>query len=178
MTEQKATAGNQGAKIRSDCFVTLELTSSGGIQLTLQSKVTALYGKSIDRLCREVLAFFKIENAVLSVIDQGALPFVIAARIEAAIRKLKNVRGEFLPPILVENQYHTDRSRDRISRLYLPGNTPSLMINAGIHGAGGIILDLEDAVAPDKKEEAKILVRNALCAVDFMGAERMVRINP
>jgi citrate lyase subunit beta/citryl-CoA lyase len=51
------------------------------------------------------------------------------------------------------------------------------MINAGIHKPDGIILDLEDAVAPDKKEEAAYLVRNALRAVDFYGAERMVRIN-
>jgi citrate lyase subunit beta/citryl-CoA lyase len=51
------------------------------------------------------------------------------------------------------------------------------MINAGIHQPDGIILDLEDAVAPDKKDEARFLVRNALCAVNFYGAERMVRIN-
>jgi len=51
------------------------------------------------------------------------------------------------------------------------------MINAGIHTPDGIILDLEDAVAPDKKDEARFLVRNALRAVDFYGCERMVRIN-
>jgi citrate lyase subunit beta/citryl-CoA lyase len=51
------------------------------------------------------------------------------------------------------------------------------MINAGLHSAYGIILDLEDSVAPDKKSEARILVRNALRQIDFHGAERMVRIN-
>jgi citrate lyase subunit beta/citryl-CoA lyase len=51
------------------------------------------------------------------------------------------------------------------------------MINAGVHQANAIILDLEDAVAPHKKFEAKFLVRNALRSLDFMGAERMVRIN-
>jgi citrate lyase subunit beta/citryl-CoA lyase len=51
------------------------------------------------------------------------------------------------------------------------------MINAGIYGSQGIILDLEDSVAPEKKSEARLLVRNALRAVDFYGAERMVRIN-
>jgi citrate lyase subunit beta/citryl-CoA lyase len=51
------------------------------------------------------------------------------------------------------------------------------MINAGIHKPNGVILDLEDAVAPDKKYEARFLVRNALRQVDFYGAERMVRIN-
>jgi citrate lyase subunit beta/citryl-CoA lyase len=51
------------------------------------------------------------------------------------------------------------------------------MINAGIHNPDGIILDLEDAVAPDKKYEAGFVVRNALRSLDFYGCERMVRIN-
>ncbi len=51
------------------------------------------------------------------------------------------------------------------------------MINAGLHTADGFILDLEDSVAPEKKDEARILVRNALRQLDFCGAEKMVRIN-
>jgi citrate lyase subunit beta/citryl-CoA lyase len=51
------------------------------------------------------------------------------------------------------------------------------MINSGLHSADGIILDLEDSVAPEKKDEARILVRNALRQINFYGAERMVRIN-
>ncbi len=61
--------------------------------------------------------------------------------------------------------------------MYLPGNTPKLMLNAGIHQPDGIILDLEDSVAVDKKAEARLVVRNALRSVNFYGAERMVRIN-
>jgi citrate lyase subunit beta/citryl-CoA lyase len=102
---------------------------------------------------------------------------VIAARIEAAIKKLLPSEKNRLPDMLEENRYITAKDRNRFSRLYLPGNSPSLMINAGIHKPDGIILDLEDAVAPDKKDEARYLVRNALCAIDFYGAERMVRIN-
>jgi citrate lyase subunit beta/citryl-CoA lyase len=52
-----------------------------------------------------------------------------------------------------------------------------MMLNAGIHRPEGVILDLEDSVAPEKKDEARLLVRNALRQVDFYGAERMVRIN-
>ncbi len=79
--------------------------------------------------------------------------------------------------MIEENKYSTSSDRFRFSRLYLPGNTPSMMINAGLHSADGIILDLEDSVAPGKKDEARILVRNALRQVSFNGAERMVRIN-
>ena len=80
--------------------------------------------------------------------------------------------------MLPENRYSSRRDAFRITRLYLPGNTPALMLNAGIHKPDGIILDLEDSVAPDKKEEARYLVRNALRQLNFYGAERMVRINP
>jgi citrate lyase subunit beta/citryl-CoA lyase len=177
MKKFTVTAGNAGPKVRSDCEITLELKERGGIEIDLTSKVKALYGDSITSLCREVLTFFKIRNARMSVTDSGALPFVIAARIEATVRKLKDTDLEFLPELIKENMYSTTGDRFRFSRLYLPGNTPGMMLNAGLHSADGIILDLEDSVAPEKKDEARILVRNALRQVDFMGAERMVRIN-
>ena len=75
------------------------------------------------------------------------------------------------------NDYTVERDRMRRSRLYLPGNAPDLMIGAGLFRPDGVILDLEDAVAPAHKPAARFLVRNALRAVDFCGAERMVRIN-
>jgi len=169
--------GNKGKGVRSDCTVTLEVSESGGIQLQIDSKVKAIYGKQIEKLAVDILSFYSIENANLLIEDSGALPFVLAARLEAAIRKITGSEKEFLLPLLGKNQYQTTRDRNRISRLYLPGNSPSLMINAGIHTPDGIILDLEDAVAPDKKYEAGFLVRNALRNLDFYGAERMVRIN-
>jgi len=172
-----ATTGNKGKGIRSDCFVNLELTAGGGLALKLESKVEVMFGESNRKLILEVLSFFGIKNAAITVEDSGALPFVIAARVEAAIKKLKKTGKEFLLPVLKENNYTTARDRNRFSRLYLPGNSPALMINAGIHHPDGIILDLEDAVAPEKKFEARFLVHNALRSVDFYGAERMVRIN-
>jgi citrate lyase subunit beta/citryl-CoA lyase len=169
--------GNKGKGVRSDCSVTLTLTNKNGIDLQIDSKVKSLFGKQIEQLARQILAFYEIENAILLVEDSGALPFVMAARIEAAVRKLITTEKEFLLPMLEQNLYQTVRERNRFSRLYLPGNTPSLMINAGIHHPDGIILDLEDAVAPDKKYEASFVVRNALRNLDFYGTERMVRIN-
>jgi citrate lyase subunit beta / citryl-CoA lyase len=171
------TTGNKGKTVRSDCFVTLELKDDGGIDLQLESKVEVMYGESIRQLAFEVLEFFGIKDAYLKIEDSGALPLVIAARIEAAIKKMITTGIEYLPELLPGNTYITARDRNRFSRLYLPGNSPSLMINAGIHKPDGIILDLEDAVAPDKKDEARFLVRNALRSIDFYGAERMVRIN-
>jgi citrate lyase subunit beta/citryl-CoA lyase len=65
----------------------------------------------------------------------------------------------------------------RRTRLYLPGNEPKFIPNAGLHKPDAIILDLEDSVPPAEKDAARILVRNALRSVDFYGAERCVRIN-
>jgi citrate lyase subunit beta/citryl-CoA lyase len=70
------------------------------------------------------------------------------------------------------------RDRLRRSRLYLPGNEPKFMVNAGLHEPDGIILDLEDSVHAAEKDAARLLVRNALATIDFGAAERMVRINP
>lgn len=172
-----ASAGNSGDKVRSDCFITIELTGKGGITIDLKSKVKVLFGDDIIELSKKVIAFFGIKNCRLSIEDKGALPFVLAARIEAAIKQLIETDKEFLPELIEENKYTTRKDIFRFSRLYLPGNTPSMMINAGIHNPNGIILDLEDAVAPSKKHEASFLVRNALRQVNFYGAERMVRIN-
>jgi citrate lyase subunit beta/citryl-CoA lyase len=174
---QIGAAGNKGPDVRSDCFVTVELTARGGLDIDLKSKVGSLYGDSIVDLSREVLACLDIKHARIKVEDSGALPFVLSARIEAAVRQCVETDKEFWPELIPENRYHTANDRYRRSRLYLPGNSPKLMLNAGIHRPDGIILDLEDSVAPAKKAEARLLVRNALRQVDFYGAERMVRIN-
>jgi citrate lyase subunit beta / citryl-CoA lyase len=70
------------------------------------------------------------------------------------------------------------RRRNRLSRLYLPGDKPKHFVNAALHGDHGVILDLEDSIHPQQKDEARLLVRNALRAVDFMRCERMVPESP
>ena len=63
------------------------------------------------------------------------------------------------------------------SLLFLPGNTPNIIINAAALGADAVIFDLEDAVSPEEKDAARILVRNALQTLDPGGCRRVVRIN-
>ncbi len=170
-------AGNKGEKVRSDCWVGIKLTSENGIKIDLKSKVNVLYGNSIIELVNNMMAFFEISNAEIEIEDSGAIPFVIMARVESAVRKLgldkeKKYLKEMKYPII-----SSSRNRLRRSRLYLPGDQPKLILNAAIHNADGLILDLEDSVHPSKKDDARILVRNALSTVDFMGSEKMVRIN-
>ncbi len=65
----------------------------------------------------------------------------------------------------------------RRSMLFLPGNTPNMIINGDALGADSIILDLEDAVSPDEKDSARILVRNSIAEMGFADVEITVRIN-
>lgn len=65
----------------------------------------------------------------------------------------------------------------RRSMLFLPGNTPNILQNGDALGADAVIFDLEDAVAPDQKDAARILVRNTMTYLDFSRVEVIVRIN-
>ncbi len=174
---QSASAGRKDKSIRSDCYVELTISGRGGISINLSSKVDALYGDSIRMLVKDVLSTMGVENAVVSIEDRGAVPFVIAARVEAAVRRaLPDNKHAYL---LRANSKRKASAKNclRRTRLYLPGNDPRFFLNAGLHTPDCIILDLEDSVAPAEKDTARILVRNALRTVNFGNAERMVRIN-
>lgn len=166
------------SKIRSDCNFNIEIKKIGGVKISVNSKVSAMYGESIVKQIKEMCKFFEIKNAHILLEDYGALPYCIAARFEYAVKKINSeVQKEYLPPTIKENISNTKINRLRRSRLYLPGNQPKYFINAGLHKPDGIILDLEDSVALLEKDAAKLLVRNALRSVNFYGSERMVRIN-
>src|SRR5271165_3328869 len=173
---KRGEAGRAGGDVRSDVRVALEGRSSGGIEIDLQSRVALYYEENIRQQVRELLRTLGVEHAHVSVVDEGALPFVIAARIEAALKRAGGSGKSSLPdPIPPPAASAKDRLRR--SRLYLPGNEPKYFINAGLHGPDAVILDLEDSVHHAEKDAARLLVRNALRAVDFGAAERMVRIN-
>ncbi len=171
-------AGRKGDRVRSDCWISVEPRDSGGVSVTLSSIVDAMYGDAIEKDVVDGLATLGVPHAAVEVVDSGALPFVIAARLEAAVRRaIPDLSGELLPDALEWTKYGTTRDKFRRSRLYLPGDQAKLMINAGLHGPDAVILDLEDSVAQSEKDAARCVVRNALLTVDFHGAERMVRIN-
>ncbi len=66
----------------------------------------------------------------------------------------------------------------RRTMLFIPGNTPSLLMNGDILGSDSVVLDLEDAVSPTQKDSARILVRNTLKYLDYKNCETIIRINP
>jgi citrate lyase subunit beta/citryl-CoA lyase len=176
-TSRIAEAGHHGKDVRSDLHVSIEPRDSGGLEITLESRVGLYYGSSILSQTRQVLESLGVKHARLSIHDEGALPFVISARIEAAVKRAGLGCERKALPEKSALPEPTTRDRLRRSRLYLPGSEPKYFINAGLHGPDAIILDLEDSVHYAEKDAARILVRNTLRAVDFGVCERMVRIN-
>lgn len=67
----------------------------------------------------------------------------------------------------------------RRSLLFSPGDQPELMYKAPDTGADTVVFDLEDAVAPGRKEEARVAVNEVLCDPAFdPDCEVCVRVNP
>jgi citrate lyase subunit beta/citryl-CoA lyase len=67
--------------------------------------------------------------------------------------------------------------RPRRSVLYMPGSNARALEKAKTLAADGVILDLEDSVAPDAKETARKQVAEAVKAGGFGRREVFIRIN-
>ncbi|MGX7927904.1 HpcH/HpaI aldolase/citrate lyase family protein [Tsuneonella sp. HG094] len=64
------------------------------------------------------------------------------------------------------------------SLLFVPGDSRRKFDKAGASGADVLILDLEDAVAPSLKDEARAIVADWLSEADGLAPRLFVRINP
>ena len=97
--------------------------------------------------------------------DQGDLRARIQSRGRMPVssnsdtrRSIRTTRSSRLPP------YGADAQKARLMRsmLFVPGDSPRKFEKAAKSNASALILDLEDFVAPDKKEEARGLTRSML----------------
>src|ERR1700732_4181576 len=86
-SEGSGEAGHCGKDVRSDLHVAIEARDSAGLEITMQSRVAPYYGESIVAQARQVLDALGIKHARVELRDEGALPFVISARIEIAARR-------------------------------------------------------------------------------------------
>jgi len=67
----------------------------------------------------------------------------------------------------------------RRSVLFSPGDQPALLRKAPLSGADVVVFDLEDAVAPERKSDAREAVRSVLADPSFdPDCEVCVRVNP
>jgi citrate lyase subunit beta / citryl-CoA lyase len=71
----------------------------------------------------------------------------------------------------------TKTIRPRRSVLYMPGSNARAQDKAKTLAADGLILDLEDAVAPDAKEEARAIVCANAASGDYGNREIIIRVN-
>lgn len=67
--------------------------------------------------------------------------------------------------------------RLRRTMMFVPGNNPSMIKDAGIYDADSIMFDLEDSVSLLEKDAARMLVYQAIQTVDYGTKEIVVRIN-
>jgi len=70
------------------------------------------------------------------------------------------------------------KSRPRRSQLYAPGNNEKLIVKASKLDADSVVLDLEDSVPAEMKEEARRLIGRLVPELDWGKREVCVRINP
>lgn len=67
--------------------------------------------------------------------------------------------------------------RLRRTMLFVPGNNPGMIKDAGIYSQDAIMFDLEDSVSLAEKDAARFLVYQALTSMDYGDKELVVRIN-
>lgn len=69
---------------------------------------------------------------------------------------------------------------DRLRRSlhFVPGANEKMLHKSIATAADSLVLDLEDAVTPERKDDARRVIADWLAEVDFRGKERTVRINP
>ncbi len=162
-----------GSETKGDC--TVEVRSKGGGGIEVEARTAELLGDGIRVVAQETLSGLASDDVAVRVVDYGALDYVIAARIEAAVRAVDPDGMRILVPAVARTG--SERDRPRRSRLYAPGNQPRLLAGIEIHGADCVLLDLEDSVPLSEKAAARILVKHLLAVVAFPG-EAWVRINP
>jgi citrate lyase subunit beta/citryl-CoA lyase len=161
-----------GSDAKGDCRVSLVPGKSLAIEVATEDP--RLFERGIREVVEETLAKLGRIQGTLSVADKGSLDYVIAARVEAAVRIALHQTPSIVPAI---ERRASEKDAPRRSRLYAPGNNPRLLVGIELHGADCVLLDLEDSVPAAEKAAARVLVKHLLSAIGFPN-EVWVRINP
>jgi len=79
-----------GKATKDDIFVLAKpLPKDGGVGISLSSKVLKLYGDRITETIEQKLNDLGVKDVQVTVDDYGALDYVIKARVETAIRRMR-----------------------------------------------------------------------------------------
>ena len=79
------TVGVAGTLESSDAMITVEPTSTGGIVIDVTSSVKRQFGRQITETVLNTVKELGVENALVKVVDKGALNYVLIARTKAAV---------------------------------------------------------------------------------------------
>jgi citrate lyase subunit beta/citryl-CoA lyase len=166
-----------GSDAKGDCRISAASAKVPAVEVTTGDP--HLFERGIREVVDETLAKLGRVRANVAVADQGALDYVLAARVEAAVRLMSPDAGAQAPRAIVPETRRRPSEKDapRRSRLYAPGNSPRILVGIELHGADCVLVDLEDSVPPAEKAAARVLVKHLLTAIDFPN-EVWVRINP
>ena len=84
-----------GTTESSDVMVMLRPNPAGGIVIDLKSDVMVSFGDAIEATVRDVLKEFDVNDAQVSIVDKGALDFVIRARMQCAICRAAEIQYDW-----------------------------------------------------------------------------------
>ncbi len=84
-----------GTTESSDVMVMLRPNPAGGIAIDLKSDVMVSFGDAIEATVRDVLKEFDVNDAQVSIVDKGALDFVIRARMQCAICRAAEIQYDW-----------------------------------------------------------------------------------
>src|SRR6056297_2900957 len=90
-------AGNSGPKTKSDCRISLEINSSGGINIIIKSKVKQFFEDHYSSIIRGSIKKYGIPHCTVILEDTGALDYVILARLEVVLAKATGKDVKLLP---------------------------------------------------------------------------------
>lgn len=81
-------AASAGTMESSDAYVEIE-PGSAGLEIHVESVVERQFGQAIVAAVEDVLREQQVENAVVRVVDRGALDCALRARVETALLRAK-----------------------------------------------------------------------------------------
>ena len=84
-----------GTTESSDVMVMLRPNPAGGIVIDLKSDVIVSFGDAIEATVRDVMKEFDVNDAQVSIVDKGALDFVIRARMQCAICRAAEIQYDW-----------------------------------------------------------------------------------
>ena len=84
-----------GTMESNDVQITLRPNAGRGIEICLQSDVKAIFGDAIETTVRNVLSEFEVTDALVDIVDKGALDFTIRARMQCVICRAAEIKFDW-----------------------------------------------------------------------------------